>query len=79
MEVILSIMAASPVWPEPQHRQQLPQRLVHDHFLPHLRQHFPHGLEVKARAGDLGRLQVFAKHRAEAATSPSASLTRLKR
>ena len=43
----------------------MPQGLVHDDFLPHLRQDFTHRLEVKAGAGDLGRLGILLKHGAE--------------
>ena len=50
---------------ERQDRKQLPQGLVNDDFLPHLRQDFTHRLEVKASAGDLGRLDIFLKNGAK--------------
>ena len=43
----------------------VPQGLVHDDFLSHLRQDLTHRLEVKASAGDLGRLDIFLKHEAK--------------
>ena len=43
----------------------MPQGLVNDDSLPHLTQDFAHRLEVKAGPGDLGRLDIFLKHRAK--------------
>ena len=76
---LLSLPALPGFGRERQDRKQLPQGLVDDDFLPGLRQDLTHGFEVKPGAGDFWRFDILLKQALKAATSPSASLTRLKR